>query len=846
MSDNLTRDEAAARAGLLRVARYDVTLDLTTGDATFRSTTEVAFTCREPGGATFLELAAAEVSEVLHNGRALDVATVWDPGASRLRLTDLAESNTVTVDAVCRYSRTGEGLHRFVDPVDGEVYLYTQFETYDAHRVYACFDQPDLKASFTLEVRAPESWSAVVSNAPVASRSADGPGAQRVVFEPTPVLSTYITALVAGPYAEVRSAHDGIDLGLFCRRSLAEFLDADELFAVTRQGFDYYHRVFDYRYPFGKYDQLFVPEFNAGAMENAGCVTFLEDYVFRSKVTDARRERRAETILHEMAHMWFGDLVTMRWWDDLWLNESFATYMSVLCQTSATRWTDAWTTFCNTEKTWALRQDQLPSTHPIAADAPDMEAVKTNFDGITYAKGASVLKQLVAWVGQEEFLAGLRSYFRAHEFGNTTLRDLLRELETSSGRDLAHWSDQWLSTTGVNTLRAAFGTDDAGAFTSFAVEQTADPAHPTLRSHRVAVGLYDRSDRESGALVRRDRIELDVVGASTDVAKLVGVRRPDLLLLNDDDLTFAKIRLDDRSLATLTEGIGALPSSLARALCWSAAWDMARDGEMPAGAYLDLVLAGVAAETEIGAVQLLLRQAVAAVLLYGDPSRRAARLTEVASRCLGLLQAAQAGSDRQLAFASAFAAAAQPGPQAAVLRGLVAGTQEVPGLAIDTELRWTLVVRLAALGELDEAAIASELERDPTAAGEKRAATARAARPDTAAKDAAWAAVVIDDQLSNHLQVATMAGFAQPEQLDLLAPYTERYFAAVGALWSTRSMDVAQTISEMLYPGWDVRPETVERTDAYLATADPTPALARILLEGRDSVARALRARDRD
>ncbi len=843
MPDTLTRDEARERARLLCVARYDVVLDLTGGDATFRSTSEVAFTCSEPGAATFLEVVAAEVRSVVLNGRELSPAA-YDAARGRVTLPDLAESNTLTVDADCRYSRSGEGLHRFVDPVDSSVYLYSQFETYDAHRMYACFDQPDLKASFRLQVRAPQEWSAVVSNAAVATRGPDGQGTQLVVFEPTPVVSTYITALVAGPYAEVRSSHDGIDLGLFCRASLAEFLDPDELFEVTRQGFDYYHRVFDYRYPFGKYDQLFVPEFNAGAMENAGCVTYLEDYVFRSKVTDARRERRAETILHEMAHMWFGDLVTMRWWDDLWLNESFATYMAVLCQATATRWTDAWTTFCNTEKTWALRQDQLPSTHPVAADAVDMEAVKVNFDGITYAKGASLLRQLVAWVGQEEFLAGLRSYFRAHEWGNTSLRDLLGELERSSGRDLTHWSAEWLETTGVNTLRARFTLDDAGAFTAFALEQTADDAHPTLRSHRVAVGLYDR--RPDGRLARRDRVELDVVGGRTEVPKLVGARQPDLLLLNDDDLTFAKIRLDERSLATVVAGIGALDASLPRALCWSAAWDMTRDAELPAGDYLRLVLDGVEAETDIGVTQQLLRQAASAVVIYGDPGRRSQRLGALADRCVGLLRAAEPGSDSQLAYVGAFSSSAQPGEQAAVLRGLLDGSESLPGLLVDTELRWTFVVRLAALGSLADAEIANELVRDRTATGEKRAATARAARPTAAAKAQAWAAVVESDALSNHLQVATMAGFAQPEQADLLAPYAQRYLDAVPGLWAARTMDVAQTISEMLYPAWDVTPEAVERTDASLARGDVTPALRRVLVEGRDSTARALRARAAD
>ncbi|MCW2545502.1 MAG: aminopeptidase Metallo peptidase, partial [Frankiales bacterium] len=409
--NNLRREEAAERARLLSVTSYDIELDLTDGSGekpgehTFRSRTAIRFTSAEPGASTHLDLTAPTLLSATLNG-----SPVTDFDGNRLLLSGLAEDNLLVVEAEMAYMRTGEGLHRFVDPVDGGVYLYSQFETFDAHRVYGCFDQPDLKAAFRFTIRAPRDWE-VISNGAVLDRPEGGePGTWR--FAETPRMSTYITAIVAGPYHCVRETHDGIDMGIYCRGSLAEFLDADELFLITRQGFDFYHRVFDYRYPFGKYDQLFVPEFNAGAMENAAAVTFLEDYVFRSKVTDAAYERRAETVLHEMAHMWFGDLVTMRWWDDLWLNESFATYMSVLAQAPATRWENAWTTFANTEKTWAYRQDQLPSTHPIAADIVDMEAVKVNFDGITYAKGASVLKQLVAWVGQDAFMAGLRTYFK--------------------------------------------------------------------------------------------------------------------------------------------------------------------------------------------------------------------------------------------------------------------------------------------------------------------------------------------------------------------------------------------------------------------------------------------------
>jgi aminopeptidase N len=843
-ANNLTRDEAQQRAGLLNVSSYTVDLDLTGSETTFTSRSTIHFTCRRPGEGTFIELIAPEIRSIVLNGAELDRAAAYD--GNRIALTGLAEANELTVLADCAYSRTGEGLHRFVDPVDGEAYLYSQFETYDAHRMYACFDQPDLKAVFELSVIAPENWTCV-SNGRSGTPHPAGEGRSRWVFAPTPVVSTYITALVAGPYHQVRDHHDGIDLGLFCRRSLAEYLDPDELFEVTKAGFDFYHRLFDYRYPFDKYDQLFVPEFNAGAMENAGCVTFLEDYVFRAKVTEARRERRAETVLHEMAHMWFGDLVTMRWWDDLWLNESFASYMAVLSQVSATRFTNGWTTFANAEKTWAYRQDQLSSTHPIVADAGDMEAVQTNFDGITYAKGASVLKLLVSWVGREEFFAGLRTYFRAYEYGNTTLADLLTELENASGRNLSAWSREWLETTGVNTLRPRFETDSSGLYTAFDVVQEPPSTPPTasqvLRSHRVAIGLYDTA--ADGSLRRRERVELDVTGPLTEVTKLVGARQPDLLLLNDDDLTYAKIRLDRRSLATLVTSIGTIHESLPRTLCWAAAWDMTRDAETPARDFITLVLSGVAAEGDIGVVQTLLAKAEIALDSFGDPAKRPSRLRALSAHAEEQMRAARPGSDVQLVYAQRFARAADP-DQVATVKAIFEGADVVPGLALDTELRWTLLTQLVARGVYGDAEIDAELARDATAAGEKRAATARSARPTAAAKAQAWAAVMESDALSNHLAIATMAGFWIREHAELTRPYVSRFFAEIGDIWRTRTLDSAQTITQMLFPSSVIEQGTVDAVDEYLATRDPQPALRRALAEHRDDLVRALSARALD
>ena len=840
MAGNLTRDEARGRARILSVDSYAVELDLTTGDETFRSTTTVRFSSSETGARTFIDLVAPKMHGATLNGEALDVAELFD--GERLTLPSVAAENELTVVADAAYMRTGEGLHRFVDPVDDSVYLYSQFETADAHRMFTCFDQPDLKASFELTVYAPPSWEVVSNSAPDVEREAAGNERVRWHFPATPVMSTYITALIAGPYHVVRDEHDGIPLGLYCRASLAEHLDSDALFEVTKQGFDFFHDLFDVRYAFGKYDQLFVPEFNAGAMENAGAVTFLEDYVFRSRVTDARYERRAETILHEMAHMWFGDLVTMRWWDDLWLNESFATYASVYCQANATKWTDAWTTFANVEKAWALLQDQLPSTHPIAADMVDIQAVEVNFDGITYAKGASVLKQLAAYVGVDAFFAGVRAYFKKNAYGNTELKDLLKHLEAASGRDLSGWSREWLETTGVNTMRPEFEVDADGNFTSFAVLQEAASEHPTLRSHRLAVGLYDRTEN---GIVRRERVELDVSGERTEVAELVGKARPDLVLINDDDLTFTKIRLDERSLRTVVEGVGEIRESLPRALAFGAAWDMTRDGEMAARDYVELVISGISGVDDVMVAQTLLRQAAGAIVNYADPAWRPIGFEKLGSRLRELLSSAEPGGDLQLAYVNALASVAVTEADLSLLRGLLDGAITVDGLTVDTDLRWTLLRRLVSTGEAGEAEIDAELKADPTAAGQRNAAGARAAIPTSEAKEAAWERIVGGD-LANAEFRSVLVGFTEPLQADLYRPFLDRYFARLAPAWESWTGEFAQSFAEIAYPSHLVEEATLERTDAYIAENSPAPALRRLLIEGRAGVERALRARATD
>ncbi|GAA3866605.1 aminopeptidase N [Streptomyces sedi] len=846
---NLTRQEAQERARLISVESYQITLDLSGAPqgGTFPSRTVLTFTAGA-AGSTFVDLVAPAVTEVVLNGTALDPAEVFVD--SRIALPEVVEgTNELLVVADCAYTNTGEGLHRFVDPVDQETYLYTQFEVPDARRVFACFEQPDLKGTFEFTVTAPQGWK-VISNSPTPE-----PDGDVWHFAPTPRLSTYVTALIAGPYHAVHDTWEKngrtVPLGIYCRPSLAEHLDDEAIFSLTKQGFDWFEGQFDHPYPFAKYDQLFVPEFNAGAMENAGAVTIRDQYVFRSKMTDAAYEARAETILHELAHMWFGDLVTMEWWNDLWLNESFATYTSIACQADApgSQWPHAWTGFANTMKTWAYRQDQLPSTHPIMAEITDLDDVLVNFDGITYAKGASVLKQLVAYVGRDEFFQGVRAYFKRHAWGNTRLSDLLSALEETSGRDLKSWSRAWLETAGINVLRPEIEVDADGLITRFVIRQEAPPlpagakGTSTLRPHRIAVGLYDPVDEK---LVRVHRIELDVTGAETEVPELVGRARPAVVLLNDDDLSYAKVRLDPESTAQITRRVGDFTESLPRALCWASTWDMTRDGELPTHAYLELVLGGIGKESDIGVVQSLHRQVKLALDLYAAPERREEGLARWSAAALERLHAAEPGGDHQLAWARALAATARSEEELDTLAGLLDGGVTVQGLDVDTDLRWALLLRLVATGRAGEEAIAAELRRDPTSAGEEHAAAARAARPTAEAKAAAWDAVVNDESLPNSVRESTMRGFVQTDQRELLAPYRDRYFEVIADVWARRSHEAAQAIAQGFYPVTQVAQETLDATDAWLEATEPSAALRRLVTESRSGIERALRARAAD
>ncbi|MEA5155064.1 aminopeptidase N [Raineyella sp.] len=866
-SENITREEARARADLIRTDGYRVQVDLTgrapdgaplaDPEGTFVSRSTVTFS--SGAGTTWLDLLADDILEAALDREPLDTSG-YD--GARLPLTLTEGEHELTVVGLCRYSRTGEGLHRFVDPADHRVYLYSQFEVADARRMYAGFEQPSLKATFELSVVAPQNWT-VISNAasvdPVVIAEPDplhgwdewGQAYARWDFAPTVRISTYLTALVAGNYHRVHDTYTGpngdIPLSLLCRESMVPHLDAERIFATTKKGFEVFEAAFGTPYPFGTYDQSFVPEFNAGAMENAGCITHRDDYLFRSRVTAAAYENRDNTILHEMAHMWFGDLVTMSWWDDLWLNESFAEWASHFAMSEYQENPEQpWVTFANQRKTWAYRQDQLPTTHPIAADMVDLLAVESNFDGITYAKGASALRQLVAYVGRDNFLAGVRQYFADHAYGNTTLQDLFDALQAASGRDLSGWAAQWLQVPGVSTLAADFDVDAEGRFTRFAVRQYVPQAHPVTRIHRMAIGLYNRVDAHT--ITRTGRVEIDVEGEVVDVVELVGAQRPDIILLNDDDLTYAKVRLDGQSLGTVVQHVGDLDSPLARAVCWGAAWDMTRDGELLAADYVTMVLGAVGRETDPTAVQRTLGQALTAVTFYAPAEQRQQLGHELEKGLAHLVAGAERGSDRQLTFVRTLASAAGSAAAGEVVRAWFAGEEQVPGLEIDTDLRWHLLTQLARLGLAGTAEIAAELDRDHTISGEQSAAAARAALPDATDKAEAWRLATAAADVPNETQRSICLSFWRPGQEDLLRPYADRFLDVIKVMgagaggWDKKGIALRENVLKHLFPALVADEAFLAGLDTFLAENELTTPIRRSLAESRDDAYRALHA----
>ena len=856
-NQNLRRDEAATRSALITTHSYDVTLDVRQAAdpdvAGYQSRSVINFSAARPGASTFLDFIGSDVASVVLNGTDLPAADVVD--GARIRLDNLQAENQVTVTGTARYSTSGEGMHRFFDPADGQCYLYTQYEPADARRVFANFEQPDLKAEFTFHVLAPSAWQ-VSSNGTETRRAPlpDDPETSCWDFAPTRPMSTYITTVLAGPYFKAEDSWCGtlddgttltVPLALYCRASMAPSFDTAALMGLTKNGLDFFNRLFDFPYPWGKYEQAFVPEYNLGAMENPGLVTFTESYVFTSRAADSQYQARANTLLHEMAHMWFGDLVTMQWWDDLWLKESFADYMGTLGVDRTTDWDTAWVNFANNRKAWAYVQDQLPTTHPIVADIPDLEAAKQNFDGITYAKGASVLRQLVAWVGPEQFMAGVREYFSKHAWRNTELSDLMVELEKASGRDLDQWGRLWLETAGVNTLKPELSVDGDGTISSFAILQTASEAQPTLRPHRLAVGFYNLND--AGKLERVHREELDVDGVRTDVPALAGRARPDLILLNDDDLAYAKVRLDPESLATATAHLKDFSQSLPRTLVWGSAWDAARDGETPARGYVELILANIAEESDSSVILVQLRQLATTLNFYVAAEHKEATAVAAADRLWQLASAVPAGSDAQLQFVKSYALLARSAGQLDTVAGLLDGSVTLAGLAVDQDLRWELLTSLVAGGRAGQEQIDAELEHDNTATGQNAAALAKAAIPTPEAKAAAWESIVVKGELSNALQGSAVSGFTRVLDSSLLEPYAAKYFDAVPGIVKERTHALAQQIVVGLYPAQLTTQATVDRTDEFLAALpEDSAALRRMMLENRDGVARALRARQAD
>lgn len=860
---NLTRVEAEERKAVVEAPiHYHVDLDLTVGPKNFGSKALICFNAQE-GSSTFLDLIADEVTAIELNGTPLDPAKAYQD--NRIELTGLKTKNEVTVTALCRYSNTGEGLHRSVDPSDGNIYLYSQFEVPDARRVYAVFDQPDLKATFDFKVLAPASW-IVTSNMPEASveddprETLDGTLGEKPnetsrlwKFQPTPVMSSYLTAICAGPYAQWHTEYhneDGrtVPMAQYCRQSLAEAFakDVDYLFDITKKGFAFYAKTWGVPYPYAKFDQIYVPEYNAGAMENIGMVTIRDSYVFESKVTDALAERRVVTVLHELAHMWFGDYVTMKWWNDLWLNESFAEFTSTLATAEATEWHDAWATFCSGEKSWALRQDQLPTTHPIVAPINDLNDTYVNFDGITYAKGASVLKQLAFYVGRQQFFAGINNYLNRHAYSNATLADLLHELENTSGRDLKAWSAKWLEESGINTIAASVQEGRNGTIAELKLTQTAPADHPVLRPHRLAVGFYNE-DKASGTIVRTDQFELDVDGETTLVQSAEGKKRPAFILVNDDDLTYTKIRFDAESQAFAEANLHRFDDALARAVTWLAFWDMTRDGEFPAERFVDMTLRLLATETESTTFRYALACMSTTAHHYVAPARREEVLRHVAAELWTLANAAEAGSDTQFQLITAYLGYGEEGDAAfaANAHGLLDGTVTLDGLDIDNNFTWTIVNALASVNEFGDSDIEAQLAKRDTTENREFALGARAVKATAEAKEWAWNEALNNSELTNAQLEAVARGFSATPRPDLAEPFAARYFETVDWIWANKTYHMAEALLNGLYPGYADPATLTKLGDAWLEehfAADN--ALKRLIVENVASSHRTLAVRD--
>jgi len=834
--DVLSQVDAEARAARVSKTGYRLALDITPGSATYRGDVTIAFDLTGRGS-LFLDYRGKTIERLEANGQVI-AAPEWTGYRLTIPGDALREgANELHIVYENDYDHSGDGFHQFTDPEDGEEYLYTNFEPYESHRLFPQFDQPDIKASYSLTVTAPSHWE-LVANSRETGRTEAGGGRSTWTFETTKPFSTYLFALVAGPYQAFRDQHGEIPLGLYCRKSMAKYLDTAELFEITKQGLDFYADFFDFPYPFGKYDQLFVPEFNAGAMENVGCVTHNEFMVYRDPPTENQRRRRAEVVLHEMAHMWFGDLVTMRWWNDLWLNESFATFMSYLSMTSATRFTNGWQDFSTAIKNWAYRQDQLVTTHPIAAVVNDTEETFLNFDGITYGKGASVLKQLVAAIGMEGFREGMRHYFRTHAYSNATLAQFMQSLEAGSGQSLSEWSRAWLETPSLNTLGAQWEADGERV-TRLALTQTAPEEYPTIRPHTLEIGLL----RDADGSMEITSIPARITTTEVVIPEAEGKPKPSLVFPNYGDYAYAKVALDAESVAWVKGNIDRVDDTLLRQLLWSSLWNMTRDAQLKAQEFLELVNTRVVREPDITIVESVLGQAsLALTRLLPDAWRpeQAHRLFETAWTGL---QAAT--GDAQIIWARALVGAAETEADLRFAASLADGERVVEGLTIDQDMRWSLATKFVAYGlEGAEARLAAEVERDASDRGSRAKIAAEVSRPEAGAKAEAWNKFLGDGFGSFHLTRAAMGGFNWPHQRELLAPYYDRFFAEAPGAFTRDENAFAEAYFLTLFPRYRVDEETMARADRLMAEHGAnSPLLTRLVKEANDELARALRCR---
>ena len=841
--DVLSRDEAQRRSEVVSAVEYELHLDLQAGADRYHGEVVIRFSFSGTQG-IFLDHRGDVIETFEVNGTAVEPQS----NGYRIKLPAaiLEPRNEIRIVFEHTFDHAGDGFHRFVDPEDGGEYLYTNFEPYAAHRLFPCFDQPDIKATYDLVVDAPTTWT-IIANATRTTERDLGDERTRRTFARTAPFSTYLFAVVAGPYASFGDVHHGMPIGLYCRRSLASLIEADEIFEITKQGLDFYAEYFDHPYPFGKYDQVFAPEFNIGAMENVGVVIHADRLIFREPPTENDRLSRADIILHEMAHMWFGNLVTMRWWNDLWLNESFATYIAAVATAEATRFGDnAWLAFNAGMKTWAYRQDQLVTTHPIAGEVPDTDATFLNFDGITYGKGAAVLQQLVATVGPHEFRQAMRGYFHKHAFGNATLGDLLDAVATQTQQDIPAWSRAWIETAGLNTIAARADTDN-GALQSLTLTQTAPDDLPVLRPHAIEVALVH--DTPDGVVI--ESIPAEISDAEVRFDAIGPLPAPAMIIPNHRDLTYAALLLDDESAAWALAHMNTIPAPLLRQICWQAFWNMTRTHRLPAGEYLAAAYRHLPGEQTLPIVRFVLgTTAVAIDRFVHEPiaATERHRLFKTAWTCANDPDDTPATRDLRLTWLRAAISTAIGRDDLATVLHAIDQEHIIGDIAIDQDMRWAAAVLAAAAGmDNDGARRDGEADRDQSDRGQRRLLQARASVPLAATKEEVWERANGNGYGSLHLTEAAMSGFHWASQHDLLTPWTEPFFEAASDIFAEREHAFASARFAGLFPWSQISADTLRRSEALVGNArDSSQVLVRNLREANDDLARALRAREYD